>query len=209
MQETRQRIVEIIKVRGQATVDELSSELQLTPVTIRHHLEVLRSRGLIAPPKAVRKGGPGRPQHVYRLADEADELFPKSYDRFAGAVLAELEERLEPEKLGALVEGIAERLAAQANLPPDGSLTERLNRTLDYLNSLGYLASVDRRPGEPVRIHIANCPYERVATRFAQPCQVDLQLIGRLLEMPVERVEMIVGGADCCTYVLPPEVTAS
>lgn len=205
MQETRQRILEIIKVRGQATVDELGAELRLTPVTIRHHLEVLRSRGLIAPPKAIRKGGPGRPQHVYRLAEEADELFPKSYDRFAGAVLAELQERLDPDELEALIEGIAQRLAAQANLPPDGSLAERLNRALEYLNSLGYLASVDRGTGDRVRIHIANCPYERVATRFVHPCRVDLRLIGLLLEMPVDRVEMIVDGADCCTYVLPPE----
>ncbi len=204
MQETRQRIVEIIKVRGQATVDELSAELQLTPVTIRHHLDVLRSRGLIAPPKAVRKGGPGRPQHVYRLADEADELFPKGYDRFAGAVLAELEERLEPEKLEMVVEGVAERLAAQAHLSPEDGLDERIHRTLEYLNSLGYLASMERGEGGSVRLHVANCPYERVATRYAQPCQVDLKLIGHLLGVPIERIEMIVDGADCCTYVLLP-----
>ncbi len=60
MQETRQRILEIIKMRGQATVNELTRELGLTAVTIRHHLDVLHRAGLIGPPQILRNR-PGSP----------------------------------------------------------------------------------------------------------------------------------------------------
>ena len=50
MQSTRERILNILKERGQATVDDLSQELGLTAVTVRHHLDILRGEGLIASP---------------------------------------------------------------------------------------------------------------------------------------------------------------
>ncbi len=201
MQETRQRIIEIMKVNGYATVDELSRDLDLTPVTIRHHLEVLRSRGLITAPKVMRKGGPGRPQHVYRLAEEADELFPKSYDRFAGAILAEMEAHLDRGQMNELIAGVAERLAAEAQMPPGASLDERLDAAIHFLNDAGYLASATAEDGR-YRITVANCPYEHIVHEHRQPCEMDLMLVGRLLDVPIESIEQITSNEDNCTYFI-------
>jgi predicted ArsR family transcriptional regulator len=203
MQQTRERILEILKVNGQATVDELSQELELTPVTIRHHLEVLRSEGLIAPPQARRRGGPGRPQHIYRLAEEADDFFPKNYHHLAEAFLAELEVRVTPETMEELIEGVAERMASQANLPEGSDFSARLAAVVDFLNTVGHLASVETRKNGDLLLHIANCPYERVARRHPQPCKIDARMIARLLGVAVERLERITDGHDRCTYLIP------
>ncbi len=203
MQETRQRILEIIKLHGQSTVDELSHELGLTAVTIRHHLEILRSKGLVAPPKALRKGGPGRPQHVYRLADEADELFPKSYDRLAGAVLAELSERLSPNEMEGLLDQVARRLVDEAKLPPDQSPAERLNSTLEFLNKVGYLASLEPGPESRMGIRIANCPYGRVARNHPEVCEVGRRMIAQLVGVDHAQVERITEESGRCLYLFP------
>ncbi len=58
MQATRQRILEILKERHTATVEELAKELELTPVTIRHHLDILRSEGLVQAPQVKRRDTP-------------------------------------------------------------------------------------------------------------------------------------------------------
>ena len=50
MQLTRKRILDILKEQGHATVDELSDKLKLTAVTVRHHLDVLRTEKLVEPP---------------------------------------------------------------------------------------------------------------------------------------------------------------
>ncbi len=199
MQETRQRILEIIKMRGQATVNELTSELGLTAVTIRHHLDVLYRDGLIGPPQILRKARPGRPQHVYRLAGEAENLFPKKYDRLTDALLEELEERLSPEELDAVINGVAERMARQVSA--EGDISVRLGALLEYLNGLGYLATAEKEDGS-YRITVANCPYERVARRHGLPCKVDTRLIALVTGVEPERVEQIATGSERCIYRL-------
>lgn len=197
MQETRQRILEIIKMRGQATVNELTHELGLTAVTIRHHLDVLYRDGLIGPPQILRKAGPGRPQHVYRLAGETEELFPKKYDRLTDALLEELEERMSPEELDAIINGVAERMARQVSA--EGDIRARLGALIEFLNGLGYLATAQEEEGG-YRIVVANCPYERVARRHTLPCKVDVRLIALVTGVEPERVQQIVAGAEHCVY---------
>lgn len=199
MQETRQRILEIIKMRGQATVNELTRELGLTAVTVRHHLDVLHREGLIGPPQILRKPGPGRPQHIYRLAGEAEELFPKKYDRLTDALLEELEARMSPEELDAIIQGVAERMASQVSA--EGDLGTRLGALMEFLNGLGYLATVQEEEGG-YRIVVANCPYERVARRHALPCKVDTRLIALVTGVEPERVQQIAAGYEHCAYRL-------
>lgn len=199
MQETRQRILEIIKMRGQATVNELTRELGLTAVTIRHHLDVLYRDGLIGPPQILRKAGPGRPQHVYRLAGEAEELFPKKYDRLTDALLEELEARMSPEELDAVINGVAERMARQVSA--EGDLSARLGALMEFLNGLGYLATAQEEEGG-YRIVVANCPYERVARRHGLPCKVDTRLIALVTGVEPERVQEIAAGDEHCVYRL-------
>lgn len=199
MQETRQRILEIIKMRGQATVNELTRELGLTAVTIRHHLDVLHREGLIGPPQILRKPGPGRPQHIYRLAGEAEKLFPKKYDRLTDALLEELEARMSPEELDAIIQGVAERMASQ--VLAEGDLGTRLGALMEFLNGLGYLATVQEQEGG-YRIVVANCPYERVARRHALPCKVDTRLIALVTGVELERVQQIATGDEHCAYRL-------
>ena len=50
MQSTRQEILEILKEDREATVEDLASRLELTPMTIRHHLNVLQAQNLVVAP---------------------------------------------------------------------------------------------------------------------------------------------------------------
>ena len=87
MQSTRQRILKILKEERQATVEQLSDALELTPVTIRHHLEVLKGEGLVEAPQVLRRPGPGRPQYTYGLTEAAVDYFPKNYHGLADLML--------------------------------------------------------------------------------------------------------------------------
>ena len=65
MQETRQQIIEILKTRSQATVDDLADALALTTMTVRHHLGILEEQSLVQ--TEIQRGRVGRPHYVYRL----------------------------------------------------------------------------------------------------------------------------------------------
>ena len=48
MHETRQRIIEFLKEKNQATVEELATAIDLTPMAVRYHLNVLQADNLVA-----------------------------------------------------------------------------------------------------------------------------------------------------------------
>ncbi len=203
MQETRQQIVEILKVRDHATVDELSSELGLTTVTIRHHLDVLRKRGLVAPPKTLRKGGPGRPQHLYQLAEKAEDLFPKSYDRLAEAVLAEIESKFTSDEMDELADAVAEQLASQFQIPEDADFTTRIEEALGFLNDIGYLAILEEEE-EGYQIRIAHCPYGQIAKQHPVTCEIGARMLALLTGVERDEVERISEEPARCIYLFRP-----
>ena len=203
MQRTREQILHILKVRGAATVEELSRELGLTPVTIRHHLDVLNREGLITPPEPFRRSGPGRPQYLYRLTEEASHLFPKHYDLLASELLREMVQRLSSEEVEEALEAIARRLAQQARIREDADFIERVEAAVRFLNDQGYMVSLTEGEDGQLFLHIANCPFERVAREWLEPCRMDLRLLTWLLGQEPRRIASAAAGdSHQCTYVL-------
>ena len=202
MQGTRQAILKILKENGQATVDQLSEHLSLTPVTIRHHLDILRSEGLVQAPKVKRRQTPGRPQHVYSLTEQASSYFPKNYVAFADLTLQEMREHVSPEKMDAIVHGIAHRMASEAPQPiPGEPFVDRVKRMVEFLNQKGYVARWESN-GEGYLLHMANCPYQGLTQHHTAPCVMDMALISELLETTPKRMNWIGAGDDVCTYLV-------
>jgi DeoR family suf operon transcriptional repressor len=202
MQPTRERILTILKETHEATVDELSEELGLTPVTIRHHLDILRGDGLVEIPRARRRKAPGRPQYLYALTLQGAALFPRMYDQLAGHVLAELSSLLDSAgELKAAMDRIAERIASQAS-PPDDDFDTRIEAAVDFLEGLGYMARLERDDSGDCRIRIINCPYESVARIHHVVCDMDLALITRLLGRAPEREACAAHRGKECVYLI-------
>ncbi len=202
MQATRQRILEILKERHAATVEELAHELELTPVTVRHHLDILRSEGLIQAPQVRRRDSPGRPQHVYALTEAADAYFPKNYAGFTNLMLHEMRDQVEPEKMRSILDGMATRLAAQVPAAaPAETLPQRMDRVVSFLNSQGYEARWEPTDGGCL-VHAHNCPYHDVARENVEPCVMDATLIAQLTGSTPQRVQWSFGEANYCTYLI-------
>jgi predicted ArsR family transcriptional regulator len=206
VQSTREHILTILKERGQATVEDLSGELGLTSVTVRHHLDILRGEGLVAPPIAHRRKTPGRPRYIYSLSEKASSFFPKRYGQLASLMLDEMRARLSQDELDQLFRRIGERIAEQATLPRGADFESRLAAAVEFLDELGYMADWERQDGDEYAIHIANCPYEQVALRDRETCEMDLALMTQLLGTPPRRISSSVDGDPQCIYVVrPPE----
>lgn len=203
MQSTRETILNILKKRGQATVDELGQELGLTAVTVRHHLDVLRGEGLVAAPNARHRKTPGRPQYAYALTEEASAFFPKKYEQLTSLILDEMHACLSPEELDQIMKRIGRRIADQADLPSGGDFSSTLTATVEFLNRMGYMACSERNDGSYL-LHVANCPYERVAQNGQEPCTMDLAMLTRLLGVEPERTAWSAKGDPQCTYEIHP-----
>ena len=207
MQATRQRIMEILRERNSATVEELGEELQLTPVTVRHHLDILRSEGLVQAPQVKRRESPGRPQHIYALTEAADEHFPKNYIGFSKLMLHEIRGRVEPKELDSILTGMAQRMSEQVpTAQPGDTMPQRLERLIKFLNIKGYVARWHRTTAGYV-LQALNCPYHDLLREHPEPCVMDMSMISRILGQVPERVESMAAGSNLCTYVIKDKKT--
>jgi predicted ArsR family transcriptional regulator len=85
VQRTRREILNILKKKGRATLEELATGVGLVPVTVRAHLNVLERDDLVQYEEV--RGKVGRPFYVYSLTEDAEALFPKNYHTLANRVL--------------------------------------------------------------------------------------------------------------------------
>lgn len=208
MQTRRQEILTILKQEGEATVDELAGTLDLTPVTVRHHLDILRAEGLVEASAIRRRRGPGRPQYVYTLTDDASSHFPMDYDGLTNELLDEIASTLGPHTIKTLLGGIADRRLEQApDIGPDLAMEERLEKIVDFMVERGHLASLEKNDGGWF-LHASNCPYRNVATSHPELCSVDLFLIKQLSGMRVIHRQRIADGAHSCIYEISPQDSA-
>lgn len=199
MQDTRQQILEILKRDGEVTVQELSQELELTSVTVRHHLEILRSEGFITEPEIRRSSRPGRPRYVYRLTSTAADLFPNNYSGLAGALLDAVRFNLSPEQENAIFLQAAKSLAAGvSDLPEDHD--ERLAAVLAYLKQLGFAARTEKNAQGQYFLYVSSCPYQFVSRTRPQTCCIDEAMIQQLTGGSLIRISGRASEDDICGY---------
>lgn len=204
IQKTRQKILEYLKENSEATVDELSQALDnLTAVTVRHHLDVLRSQGLVAPPIVRHRNTPGRPKYVYCLTEKAEDVFPKNLQLLTGHLLSEMKSTLDKRQVESILNGVAERMAANAPVGRSGEpLKDRLDRTVSYLNDHGYVARWEPDTDGYV-IFAGNCPYGSVTENHREICVMDMGFITRLLGTTPHRLTHRAEGDNVCSYLVP------
>src|SRR5512136_3357534 len=118
IQDTRWGILQHLRESGQASAQELSKILGMSPVNIHYHLNVLQREGLVEP-QAVRRSI-GRPHYVYSLRDSARELFPQAYHRLADRLLDDLKARLTEQEVSDLFARIAHDIASEHAPALDG-----------------------------------------------------------------------------------------
>lgn len=204
MQATRERIVKILKERQHATVEELSDELGLTPVTVRHHLGILKGEGLIAEPTVRRRKSAGRPQYVYSLARKASALFPKRYADLACELLDGARSFMQPEQVDELLEQIGTKFAGQACIEEQCDFESRLAAVIEFLNEQGFMARWEKTADGSYLLHVANCLYEDVARRDHAVCAIGCAMLSKLVGFIPELVTRADRSDDHCVYKIHP-----
>ena len=200
MQATRQQIIEFLKEKGRATVEELAATVNLTPMAVRHHLNVLQAENLISSSAIRRQTGPGRPSQVYQLTKAAAELFPEDYYGLTDSLLVELANQLGQAGVQQIFSNIAQRLANEAPPPRvNQTFEERLDEVIAFLSAKGFV--VDWEAGENnYMIHAYSCPYRQVAKDHAEVCLLDKQIISSMLATTPTRIACLTTNDDHCTY---------
>ncbi len=217
----RQHILEILKEHRCATVAELAQRLDMAPVSVRHHLDILQGDNLIRVERLARTGTVGRPKQLYALTPSANAYFPDNAAALASGLLRQLRNVLPPEGFNRALDALARDLSSQVPaFSPSTPLTkERLDQVVSFLNERGYLARWEKESNhtkptgnssangteespvtEAYLVHKCNCPYSDVTTEHHELCDMDLVMMEHLLGQTCERIQSMTDNAAYCTY---------
>ncbi len=201
MQPTRWEILQLLKRRGKATVDELARALGMTLMGVRLHLVVVERDGYVR--RSTVRQKPGRPALVYSLTPKAEEVFPKRYDLLAQKLLEALGQAEHLPDPRAITESAARKMAIPlAGRITGTSLDQRVEEAGAILDEIGAFASVERVEGGHL-IHQHNCLFYCVAQRNREVCSIDETILKEMLGVEVRQTECLLDGAGRCSHFVP------
>ncbi len=200
MQRTRRQILDILKKQGRATLEELSREVGLSPVTVRVHLSVLQRDDLVNVEEV--RGRVGRPYFVYSLAEEAESLFPKRYHILANRLLDGLSDKLAPESLQQVLSHVATKWAGEQSPRLAGKgLAEKVAEVARIRTEEGAMAEWEKVDSGYL-LKQYNCPNLLVSRAYSHTCTLEEEYIAKMLGVPVTHAEAIGRGDRVCSYLV-------
>ena len=204
LKETRSGILNCLKTRGRMSVEEIASEIGMSKVSIRRHLELLRSDGLIE--YKIERQDRGRPGHVYYLTNKAEMLFPTRYNTFALGLLKQVGAHFGERGVLKILCGQADEMIASLKREVDGlTFDAKVKRLSALINDRGYDVRIRRLKDGSYLLKQRNCPMIAVATEHNQICHEELRVYREVLGTEVFRECRIAAGAQSCDYrILPP-----
>lgn len=200
--EARRDVLFALRRRGDALVDDIAIDLDMTITGARAHLVALTEQGLVAA-QPVPSEGRGRPRHRYRTTRLADPIFPKAYGELTNELLGFLddptiEDQLFDRRRDQRIERSLERMG-------DGALPERVAELTRILDADGYMAVWDQLDDGSYVIAERNCAIASVANEHPAACRSEIEFIRAVLpDADVDRTSHMVAGDLRCAYHVRP-----
>lgn len=166
---TRGQVLVLLR-RGIGTVEDLSTELQLTDNAVRAHLTTLERDGLV-----VRSGtqrGLRKPHVQYVLTSEAEQLYPKAYSTLFNQLLTILKRRLAPDELEAILSEVARSLAAGNTAQENEPVESRAQRAVNTLEAMGGAPALKKEDDKLLIQSVASCPFDAAVSQHPEVCRL-------------------------------------
>ncbi|MCA9917476.1 MAG: ArsR family transcriptional regulator [Anaerolineales bacterium] len=201
-QSTRELILHALKSSAQSNIEALAEAADVSPITVRHHLNTLQAEGLIEVESIRRKVG--RPYYVYSLSEKGNELFPKKYFSLTNRLLEELKDRLPPETVNEIFLSLVERIMEERSGEFEGlPIEDKLNYVINLLGTEGFLARWEKTEDGRYQIIEYSCPYISMGQQHSEVCTLDKQLMINVLGTAVEQHSCMLQGDECCQFTVP------
>ncbi len=199
-QSTRDTILYAIKAAHEAKVDELAEAADISPITVRHHLNGLMADGIIESRSVRRKVG--RPFHVYSLTEKGLELFPKKYFSLISRLLDEIKDQLPTDAVGHLFSGVVEKIVEDHRAEfEDIPFEDKFDYVVKLLAQEGFLAEW-QKTDNGYRVIEYSCPYLSMGHKHTEVCSLDKELMISVLNTPVNQHSCMLDGDEACHFVV-------
>jgi predicted ArsR family transcriptional regulator len=180
---SRGKIIRLLR-RAAQTVNDLARALGLTDNAVRASLARLERDGWVQ--QAGSRPSFRKPESVYDITPQAEQLFSRAYMPVLLALLGEMQSRLPENELDAVLRDVGRRMAAThlpslVRLSPD----RRTVKAMQIMEELGGFAELEEVDGRTY-VRGFGCPFAQAVADHPKLCVVAEALLGALLGRPVE-----------------------
>jgi len=192
------KVLKAIQVRGQASIKDLADDLGVTPSAVRMHLTQLQASGAIRADKV--REGVGRPYFVYSVTPEAHDLFYKDYGYLAKLLLEEVTVTHGPDALPGVLRRLSDRLADRYHDQVwEQELAGRVRAWAQLLDERGVTVEIVKTEGGYI-LQEYGCPYQNIAQENRAVCEMERQVMARLLASGVKLTQCVLDGHRGCRF---------
>jgi DeoR family suf operon transcriptional repressor len=194
------RVLRAIQMRGKASIKDVAEDLGVTTSAVRLHLTQLQASGAIHA-DSVREGV-GRPYYVYSATPQAHNLFYKDYGDLARLLLDEVTAAQGSDALQGVLRRVGDRLADMYRDQVLGQeLADRVRSWAELLDQRGVPVELEHtEDGYVLREY--GCPYQHVAIENRAVCEMERQVMARLLESGVKLTQCALDGHRGCQFTI-------
>ena len=202
---TSDKILQMLKTQGELTAKVIATELGLTTMGVRQHLQSLEDNSdvVFEDKKATR----GRPTRYWSLTAKSNSHFSDRHEELTVQLIDSVKTIFGDQGLEQLIahsEDASFKLY-QAALVDAKDLAAKLAALAKLRTEEGYMASVESRDGVYWLLE-NHCPICAAASSCLNFCRSELQLFQNLLQLDasISREEHIIEGARRCAYKIVP-----
>ena len=191
-------LIELLREAQQLTVGQLVAAMGVTATAVRQRLIRLMAFGLIS--RTQTTAGRGRPSHHYELTDKGRQAANNNLGDLAVVLWEEVHQIADPDLRRKVISGVVERLAKKYEAQMQGETVEERMRSFSQLFAERDIpVSVEHKDGLPV-IKVSGCPYPTLADDSRDICEMEQQLLERVIGHPVDLCQCQQDGDQCCSF---------
>jgi predicted ArsR family transcriptional regulator len=202
LSDSQEELLNLVKRRGEVSVDEAVDSLELAETTIRQHFDRLEEAGLLT--RESRAQGRGRPTVFFALSAAARQLYPSRDTEMLHALLDFLSREGYHREIDAFFRefwnekrhALRERLEA---IEPE-TFEEEMELLREFLDEQGFMPEIAIEEDGTVEIKEWNCPIQGSVQSTRLPCRLEAEFLEQVVGETLDRVEYIPDGHCACTY---------
>lgn len=166
---TRGQVLGLLR-RGIGTVEELSTQLDLTDNAVRAHLTTLERDRLVERQGTQR--GARKPHVNYVLTAEAEQLYPKAYSTLFDQLLTTLKRRYGADELQSILSEVAQSLAVGNTPVENETLESRAERAVVAFESMGGAPAIKNEDDKLMILSVTSCPFDTSVSKHPEVCRL-------------------------------------
>ena len=191
-------MIALLRKSPSMTVCDLTESMGVTATAVRQRLNRLMALDMVERSRTVE--GRGRPSHQYALTDKGRRSSANNLGDLAVVLWEEIQKIPDAATRQQVISGAVERLAEKYESETSGNtVEERMQSVVSMFADRQIPISLETSSGLPV-IKVDGCPYPTLAQANHDICNMEKELLSKVIGHPIDRCQCRQDGDQCCTY---------